>query len=131
MLRKVLVLFFILVRSNFLYFPHYLVTPRLTIHTTIDLNTEMTSLWSSFMGYFASLPITTSPLTNEAEELVVDVLEIYGKLKRRKNLEPCDEVNTIFERLVDHCTLHRRSEVTLQVRSSNIHFLLHQLQATH
>lgn len=91
----------------------------------------MSSLLSSFFGYFsyhANSPVPSSTsitLPNgqngETESLILDVLEIYGKLKARDCLKPCDEVDGLFGRLVDSCILNRNSDITNQVRSTFCH----------
>ncbi|KAE8446048.1 hypothetical protein EG329_012556 [Mollisiaceae sp. DMI_Dod_QoI] len=85
----------------------------------------MISLWTSFVSYWwaestdgrLSQPSTTLFGANQdgAEGLVAEILEIYGKLKSRECLKPCDEVDALFERLVDICIVNRRSEITAQV----------------
>ncbi|CZR69558.1 related to nicotianamine synthase [Phialocephala subalpina] len=85
----------------------------------------MSSLWSSFVGYFFSSDhgtpsvnhLASSPSTQngEAEGLILELLEIYGKLKARKCLKPCDEVDGLFGKLVDMCILNRSSKVTAQI----------------
>jgi hypothetical protein len=82
----------------------------------------MISLWSSFADYFASQENPSVPVnsadgkTHEAETLVHEFLDIYGKLKSMKNLKPCDELDGLFKRLVDQCISNRDSEITNQAR---------------
>lgn len=86
----------------------------------------MTSLWSSFAGYFSSQENSLVPVkswesnTSEVEDLVLEFLDIYGKLKSMKSLKPCNEVDELFGRLVDHCILNRDSEITNKARSMSI-----------
>ncbi|KUJ06739.1 Nicotianamine synthase [Mollisia scopiformis] len=74
----------------------------------------MASLWSAFVSYFSAAPAGTLSRHSyaEAERIVLEVLDIYKQLKAMKSLKPCDEVDGLFERLVDHSILNRYSEVT-------------------
>lgn len=90
----------------------------------------MSSLLSSFFGYFSHdehsspNPAPSSNCTqDEAESLILELLGIYGKLKARKCLKPCDEVDGLFGRLVDVCILNRRSEITEQVTTPSSRLL--------
>lgn len=83
---------------------------------------EMSTLWSSFVGYLCgretpSVPVKPSSggREKEAEALVLEFMEIYGKLKGMKSLKPCDELDSLFGRLVNLCIANRDSGITNQV----------------
>lgn len=89
---------------------------------------EMLSFWATFAAYFSSQEnpsLVASAQTpskknfDEAESLILELLEIYGKLKSMKSLHPCDEVDNLFERLVNICILNRSSQITNQVGESS------------
>ncbi|KAF8860273.1 Nicotianamine synthase [Acephala macrosclerotiorum] len=84
----------------------------------------MSSLLSSLVRFFSSdpTPAFANPLVSssktgneEVEGLLLELLEIYGKLKTRKCLKPCSEIDGLFGRLVDLCILNRSSDITNQV----------------